>query len=80
MLNFILIAQMLLPAQVPTSPSVRFDTPKKSDNLLYKQQIRQLEEKLNATQKHYELKIQELEILPSSKYRLLSSVSTCNRC
>ena len=68
MLPLILIAQINIPPQ--NLPSVLEVTPnarQRFGNLLLLRQIQQQQEKLNAAQKHYELNIQDLQTLPSSR-------------
>ncbi len=68
MLPLILIAQINIPPH--NLPSVLEVTPKAGQrfgNLLLLRQIQQQQEKLNAAQKHYELNIQDLQTLPSSR-------------
>lgn len=68
MLPLIIIAQINLPPH--KEPSVLEVTPnarQRLGDLLHKRQIQQQQEKLNAAQKHYELNIQDLQTLPSSR-------------
>ncbi|KAF3886456.1 MULTISPECIES: hypothetical protein [Nostocales] len=70
MLPLILIAQIDLPQH--NLPDVLKVTPKEQQILntpspLQKQELQQLEEKLNLSQKDYELNIEQLRKLPSSR-------------
>jgi hypothetical protein len=68
MLPLILIAQIYIsPYHLPNSLPVTQNARQQFDNTQQQQQIQQQEEKLNASQKRYELKIHELQSLPSSR-------------
>ncbi|MBR8833118.1 MAG: hypothetical protein DSM106950_03490 [Stigonema ocellatum SAG 48.90 = DSM 106950] len=68
MLSLILIAQINIPPHnLPSVLEVTPDTRQRFDNLQQRRQIQQHEEKVNAAQKRYEHKIQDLQTLPSSR-------------
>lgn len=68
MLLPILFAQTNIPSHsLPNLLKVTPTVEPRFNNLPQKQQIQQLQENLNANQKDYELKIRQLETLPSSR-------------
>ncbi|MDF5716939.1 MAG: hypothetical protein PUP93_24490 [Rhizonema sp. NSF051] len=68
MLHLIIAAHLeITPQTLSNPPLVSPDTHQQLDRFLQKQQIQQLEGKLNGTQKHYEQEQHELQTLPSSR-------------
>ncbi|MBO3459268.1 hypothetical protein G7B40_007120 [Aetokthonos hydrillicola Thurmond2011] len=68
MLPLIFTAQInISPHSLPSPLFVTPNSHQKVDNSRQKQQIQQQEEQLNTQQRRYELKIQDLQSLPSSR-------------